>query len=55
MTSESRGVPYYCPFCAEETLFPHGETHGQWACRSCRRVFAVKFIGLLGSGHAGDE
>jgi ribosomal protein L37AE/L43A len=53
--SESRGVPYYCPFCAGENLFPHGETHGQWECRSCRRVFAVKFIGLLRSDHDRSE
>jgi hypothetical protein len=53
-------VPYYCPFCGEESfLRPHagpetadGEpaaaTHGQWECRACRRVFALKMIGLLG-------
>jgi transposase-like protein len=52
-----RMVPYYCPYCGDENLFPHGETHGQWECRACRRAFAVKFIGLLsheklGSDHA---
>lgn len=55
--SEGRSVPYYCPFCGDQNLFPHSETHGQWECRDCRRVFSVKFIGLLqGSGevnHAG--
>lgn len=44
-----RAVPYYCPFCGEESfLRPHGETHGQWECRACRRVFALKMLGLLG-------
>jgi len=42
----TRAVPYYCPFCADEDLVPAGETHGQWECRSCTRVFSVKFIGL---------
>jgi hypothetical protein len=28
---------------------PHNDNHGEWECRACRRVFAVKFIGLLGS------
>ena len=39
-TSGERAVPYYCPFCASEDLWPAGETHGQWECRSCTRVFA---------------
>lgn len=54
-----RAVPYYCPFCGEEAfLRPHAgpetedaepaSTHGQWECRACRRVFALKMIGLLG-------
>lgn len=45
----TRNPPFYCPFCAEEDLRPHGETHGRWECHACRRVFEVKFIGLLGS------
>jgi transposase-like protein len=49
MSSGDRAFPVYCPFCGEETgLRPHGETHGQWECRSCRRVFTLKMIGLLG-------
>jgi hypothetical protein len=43
--------PFYCPFCGEENLFPRGDKHGDWECRACRRVFSVKFIGLLGSDH----
>lgn len=41
-----RAVPYYCPFCAEEDLRPHGERHGEWECRTCARVFAVRFVAL---------
>lgn len=45
----SGNPPFYCPYCGEENLFPHGDKHSQWECRACRRVFEVKFIGLLGS------
>ena len=34
----------YCPYCAEETLFPI--EGGGWECRSCQRAFSVKFLGL---------
>ena len=40
----------YCPYCGDEDLFPHGEAHGAWECRSCRRAFSVKFVGLLAPG-----
>ncbi|GAA3520508.1 hypothetical protein [Actinocatenispora rupis] len=43
-----RIVPYHCPYCASEDLRPHADAHGQWECRECARVFAVRFIGLLG-------
>ncbi len=49
-TSEGRAVPYYCPFCASEDLWPAGETHGQWECRSCARTFALRFVGLTTPG-----
>lgn len=45
-----RIVPYYCPYCASEQLRPHEAAHGQWECRECARVFAVKFVGLLVPG-----
>ncbi|WP_367186623.1 Insertion element protein [Sporichthya sp.] len=48
--SHERVVPFHCPYCAEEDLRPL-ETHGQWMCTSCRRAFALKFLGLTtGSG-----
>ncbi len=40
-------VPLHCPYCAGESLHPHGATAGTWECRECCRVFAVKFCGLL--------
>ena len=45
-SGEGRAVPYYCPFCASEDLWPAGETHGQWECRACARTFAVRFVAL---------
>ncbi len=37
----------YCPYCAEETLFP---TEGGWECRTCLRAFSVTFRGLVSRG-----
>ena len=47
--SEARAVPFYCPFCGDEDLRPHEDTHGAWHCRSCARVFSLKLVGLVGS------
>jgi rubredoxin len=33
----------YCPYCAEETLFP---LERGWECRSCNRAFSITFLGL---------
>jgi hypothetical protein len=38
----------YCPYCAEETLFPRES--GGWECRSCLRAFSVTFLGLVANG-----
>ena len=46
MTSAERAAPLYCPYCGEEDLRPHEATHGAWECRSCVRVFSLKFLGL---------
>lgn len=43
----ARAVPFHCPYCADEDLRPHGETHGAWECRSCMRAFKLSFIGQL--------
>lgn len=42
-----RAFPLYCPFCGDEDLRPHGAEHGVWECRSCVRVFSLKFVGIL--------
>jgi transposase-like protein len=47
----ARAVPFHCPYCGEENLFPHetdeGSGHGAWECRSCLRAFKVNMIGQL--------
>jgi ribosomal protein L37AE/L43A len=47
VSEQTRAAPLYCPYCGEEDLRPHEEPHGAWECRSCNRVFSVKFVGLL--------
>jgi transposase-like protein len=46
-----RAVPFHCPYCGDENLFPHeaeeGSSHGAWECRSCLRAFRVNMIGQL--------
>ncbi|GGM81754.1 hypothetical protein GCM10007977_098980 [Dactylosporangium sucinum] len=44
-----RMAPLYCPYCGDEDLRPHEDTHGAWDCRSCARVFSLKFLGLAAS------
>ena len=55
-----RGVPFHCPYCGDENLWPHEGTlrdasslgssgtvpHGAWECRSCLRAFSLKMLGL---------
>ena len=45
------GVPYVCPFCGELDLRPVEQ--GRWHCRSCLRVFAVQFFGVVRPGDQG--
>ena len=49
----ARAVPYYCPFCASEDLWPAGETHGQWECRSCHRAFSLMMQGMVARPEVG--
>ncbi len=44
--SETHSAVLHCPYCAEEDLRPHEDSHGAWLCASCRRVFAVRLIGI---------
>jgi transposase-like protein len=48
--SGERQVPFYCPYCGEEDLVPDGPDGGGWACRSCARSFALRFVGLTTTG-----
>jgi ribosomal protein L37AE/L43A len=43
----------YCPYCAEETLFPIES--GGWECRSCLRAFSVTFLGLAPAGRGAER
>jgi transposase-like protein len=40
-----RAVPFYCPYCAEQTIEPFGDERA-YHCDSCDRRFEVKFFGL---------
>ena len=46
-----RGVPFHCPYCGGEDLWPHepadGSGHGAWECRACLRAFSLKMLGLI--------
>jgi hypothetical protein len=46
-----RAAPFYCPYCAEETLEPIGDG-GRYYCGSCDRRFELKFLGLGEEGGA---
>ncbi|MGN6088518.1 MAG: hypothetical protein ACTHMZ_05265 [Actinomycetes bacterium] len=41
-----RAAPYYCPYCADEGLRPHGATYGEWLCTACTRAFSLRLLGL---------
>ena len=40
-----RAVPFYCPYCAEESLEPVGDARAYY-CSSCDRRFELAFLGL---------
>ena len=51
-----RAVPFHCPFCGGEDLWPHevveadGRTtspHGAWECRECLRAFSLRLLGII--------
>lgn len=45
----NRQPPLYCPYCAEQDLFPSDVGSAAWECRSCARVFSLKMLGLANS------
>jgi transposase-like protein len=40
-----RAVPFYCPYCAEQSIEPVGEGRDYY-CESCGRRFEVRFKGV---------
>jgi ribosomal protein L37AE/L43A len=44
-----RAAPFYCPYCGDEDLRMFGETHGDWRCGACRRVFKLSYRGIAAS------
>jgi len=44
-----RAVPFHCPYCGDENLFPH-EGEAGWECRSCLRAFTVTMLGMIRPG-----
>ncbi len=53
-----RGVPFHCPYCGDENLWPHeadgSSPHGAWECRACLRAFSLKMLGLVRPTGAGE-
>jgi hypothetical protein len=48
-----RAVPFHCPYCGEQDLWPSEQGHGAWECRACLRAFSVKLLGLVRPGGDG--
>jgi transposase-like protein len=57
-----RAVPFHCPYCGDDNLWPHevadgaeaSSGHGQWECRSCLRAFKLSMLGRLTRPPLGD-
>jgi transposase-like protein len=41
-----RMTPFYCPYCGDEDLRPLDAEPGRFTCASCRRAFALRFLGV---------
>lgn len=50
-----RFVPFHCPYCGDQGLYPHGPEKGSWECRSCLRAFRLSFVGHLSRSAGGDR
>lgn len=37
-----RAVPFYCPYCAEQTIEPRDDA--TYYCSSCDRTFSLRFL-----------
>ncbi len=40
--STRHAPPFFCPYCGEEDIAPHGQAEGEWHCASCLRVFVLR-------------
>ena len=47
MTGGERQVPFYCPYCGEESLRPAGPDAGDWECAACARTFQLRFGAVM--------
>jgi ribosomal protein L37AE/L43A len=47
MSGASRGIPFHCPYCGDESLRPSEEGHGAWECHACLRAFSLKMLGMI--------
>jgi transposase-like protein len=54
MTGE-RQVPFFCPYCGDESLRPSGPQAGEWECGSCARSFTLTFVSVLRPGAADSD
>lgn len=36
--------PFFCPYCGEEDIGPHGESTDQWRCAACLRTFVLHLV-----------
>ena len=43
--STRHAPPFFCPYCGEEDIAPHGESGGEWRCAACLRVFVLRLVG----------
>jgi ribosomal protein L37AE/L43A len=43
----TRMAPHHCPYCGDQDLLPDPSQPDAWQCRSCLRVFAVRFLGVV--------
>ena len=50
-----RQVPFFCPYCGEETLRPAGPDAGAWECDACARGFELRFVAVRRPSLPGSE
>jgi len=48
--SGERQVPFFCPYCGEESLRPSSPDAGEWECGACSRDFRLRFVAVRRPG-----